>query len=72
MEVLQSGKKLAALSDSVRLKRGTLNPGRSADRPETRRRLANPVSDYRALLKLEIERSADKLLQDLEQLLGKR
>jgi hypothetical protein len=32
---------------------------------------ANPVGDHR-LLQLEIERSADELLRDLEQLLGKR
>src|SRR5208282_6705527 len=32
------------------------------------RRFANPVGDYRALLQLEIERSADELLWDLEQL----
>ena len=36
------------------------------------RRFANPVGDHRALLQLEIERSADELLRDLEQLLGKR
>jgi hypothetical protein len=35
-------------------------------------RFANPVGDHRALLQLEIERSADELLRDLEQLLGKR
>ena len=36
------------------------------------RRFANPVGDHRALLQLEIERSADELLRYLEQLLGKR
>ena len=35
-------------------------------------RFADPVGDYRALLQLETERSADKLLRDLEQLLGER
>src|SRR5260370_34200251 len=35
-------------------------------------RFANPVGDHRVLLHLEIERSADELLLDLEQLLGKR
>jgi hypothetical protein len=33
---------------------------------------ANTVGDHRALLQLEIERSADEFLRDLEQLLGKR
>ena len=33
---------------------------------------AYPVSDHRALLQLKIERNADELLRDLEQLLGKR
>ena len=32
---------------------------------------ANPIGDHRALLQLEIERSADEFLRDLEQLLGK-
>ena len=32
----------------------------------------NPVGDHRALLQLEVERSADEVLLDLEQLLGKR
>ena len=36
------------------------------------RRFANPVGDHRALLQLEIERSADELLRNLEQLFGKR
>jgi hypothetical protein len=36
------------------------------------RRFAYPVGDHRALLKLEIERSADELLRNLEQLFGKR
>ena len=35
-------------------------------------RFANPVGDDRALLQLEIERSADQLLRHLEQLLGQR
>jgi hypothetical protein len=35
-------------------------------------RVVNPVGDHRALLQLEIERSADEFLRDLEQLLGKR
>src|SRR6185437_15212527 len=35
-------------------------------------RFANPVGDHRALLQLEIERSADEVLRDFEQLLGKR
>ena len=35
-------------------------------------RFANPVGDHRALLQLEIERSADEFLRDLEQLLGQR
>ena len=34
--------------------------------------LHDGMSDHRALLQLEIERSADELLRDLEQLLGKR
>ncbi len=36
------------------------------------RRFANPVGDHRALLKFEIERGADELLRNLEQLLGER
>ena len=35
-------------------------------------RFANLVGDHRALLQLEIERSADELLRHLEQLLGER
>ena len=33
---------------------------------------ANPVGDHRALMQLQIERSADELLRNLEQLFGKR
>jgi hypothetical protein len=36
------------------------------------RRFANPVGDHRALLQLQIERSANELLRNLEQLFGKR
>jgi hypothetical protein len=35
-------------------------------------RFANPVGDHRALLQLQIERSSDELLRNLEQLFGKR
>src|SRR5256886_5702928 len=35
-------------------------------------RFTNPVSDHRALLQLEVERSPDQLLRHLEQLLGQR
>ena len=36
------------------------------------RRFAYAVGDHRALLELEIERSADELLRNLEQLFSKR
>src|SRR6516162_1731457 len=37
---------------------------------EDARRFANPVSNYRALLQLELKRSPDQVLRHLEQLLG--
>jgi len=43
---------------------GALRP-MQADQKYTRR-FANSVGDHRALLQLEIERSADELLRDLE------
>ena len=41
-------------------------------RQKNTRRFAYPVSDHRALMQLEIERSSDELLRDFEQLFGKR
>jgi hypothetical protein len=35
-------------------------------------RFANPVGDHRSLLQLQVQCSADELLRNLEQLLGKR
>ena len=47
-------------------------PPPDASQPEIYKAFANPVGDHRALLQLEIERSADELLRNLEQLFGKR
>jgi len=49
---------------------GALRPMQAGQKDT--RRFANPVGDHRALLQLEIERSADELLRNLKQLLGKR
>jgi tripartite-type tricarboxylate transporter receptor subunit TctC len=49
---------------------GTFRPVQTSQKYA--RRLTNPVGDHRALLQLEIERSANELLWDLQQLLGKR